>query len=337
LGRGQGKFRGSLFIYQGLVPTRIQVFSPRRGTYCRRSATQQRPAGADPRHDVPIVGKAAPARYRPKSELEYLMSVSASNQAFVPSADNLPQTRVDAQFRAVAKAAMTSGPSFALSASQSGPVFDSTAHSCKPCCNPGPPARPNPTLADPLYGKQSNEVLAQGLLDKYNAFKPWYAPAVTPGHISRMARQPLTGNPERDANIRLARELLKRPELMQALDRNDGTGALDKSLSKEDISKFILSSNPLKLMDDKQLAQNVLNNFNALKGPWWSANRNAIDIETFAKLASRPLVGHEATDNITQLAKEVMARSELKGSMDNVFGCMRDGKITRNDLYRFLR
>jgi len=265
------------------------------------------------------------------------MSVYASNQALASSTDNRPQTRADAHPKAVAKAAVTSGPSFAQSTSQSGPIFDSAAHSCKPCCKPGPPARPNPTLPDPLYGKQSNEVLAQGLLDKYNAFKPWYAATVTPQHISRMARQPLTGNAEHDANIKLARELLKRPELMQALDRNGETGALDKSLSKEDISKFIFSSNPLKLQDDKQLAQNVLNNFNALKGPWWSANRNAIDINTFAKLASRPLVGHEATDNITQLAKEIMARSELKGSMDNTFGFLRDGKITRNDLYRLLR
>lgn len=265
------------------------------------------------------------------------MSVSASNQALASSTDNLPQTRVDAQRTAVAKAAVTSGPSFVQSTSQSGPVFNSTAHSCKPCCNPGPPARPNPTLPDPVFGKQSNEVLAQGLLDKYNAFKPWYAATVTPQHISRMARQPLTGNAEHDANIKLARELLKRPGLMQALDRNNGTGALDNALSKDDISKFILSSNPLKLQDDKQLAQNVLNNFNALKGPWWSANRNAIDINTFAKLASRPLIGHEATDNITQLAKEIMARSEMKGSMDDVFGFLRDGKITRSDLYRLLR
>ncbi|AZF31365.1 hypothetical protein C4J89_1889 [Pseudomonas sp. R4-35-07] len=265
------------------------------------------------------------------------MSVSASNQAFASSTDNLAQTRADAQPSAVAKAAGAAGPSFEQSASQSGPVFDSAAQSRKPGFNPGPPPRPNPTLPDPLYGKQSNEVLAQGLLNNYNAFKPWYAPTVTPEHINNMAGRPLTGFSKVDENIRLARELLKRPGLMQALDRNNGTGAQDKSLSKQDISKFILSSNPLKLQDDRQLAQNVLNNFNALKGPWWSADRNAIDVNTFAKFASRPLYGHGPTDSITQLSREVMARSELKGSMDNVFGFLRDGKITRDDLYRLLR
>ncbi|WP_124385950.1 hypothetical protein [Pseudomonas sp. R5-89-07] len=276
------------------------------------------------------------------------MSVSASNQAFASSTDNLPQTRADAPASPVVKAAGAAGPSFEQSASQSGPVFDSAAQSSKPGFNPGPPLRPNPTLSgppprpnptlpDPYYGKQSNELLAQGLLNKYNVFKPWYAPTVTPEHINNMAGRPLTGYPERDANIRLARELLKRPGLMQALDRNDGTGALDQSLSKEDISKFILSSNPLKLQDDRQLAQNVLNHFSALKGPRWSADRNAIDVNTFAKYASRPLYGHGPTDSITLLSREIMARSELKGSMDNVFGFLRDGKITREDLYRLLR
>ncbi|CRM13470.1 MULTISPECIES: hypothetical protein [Pseudomonas] len=265
------------------------------------------------------------------------MSVSASNQAYTPSTDNFAQPSAGAQASPAAKAAGAAGPSFEPSASQSGPVFDSATQSSKSAFNPGPPPRPNPTLPDPYYGKQSNEVLAQGLLNKYNAFKPWYAPTVTPEHLNNLAGRPLTGNPERDSNIRLAREVLKRPGLTQALDRNSGTGALDQSLSKDDISKFILSSNPLKLQDDKQLAQNVLNNFNALKGPWWSADRNAIDVNTFAKYASRPLYGHGPTDSITQLSREIMNRSELKGSMDNVFGFLRDGKITRDDLYRLLR
>ncbi|WP_300632845.1 hypothetical protein [Pseudomonas sp.] len=276
------------------------------------------------------------------------MSVSASNQAYASPTDSLPQPLAGAQPSPLAKAAGAAGPSFEQSANQSGPVFDSSAQRSKSACCPcppprpnptlpGPPPRPNPTLPDPYYGKQSNEVLAQELLNKYNAFKPWYATTVTPDHINKMASRPLTGHPERDANIRLARELLKRPGLMDALDRNNGTGALDKSLSKEDISKFIVSSNPLKLQDDRQLAQNVLNNFNALKGPWWSADRNAIDVNTFARFASRSLTGHGPTDSIIQLSREIMARSELKGSMDNVFGFLRDGKITRDDLYRLLR
>jgi len=68
-----------------------------------------------------------------------------------------------------------------------------------------------------------------------------------------MAERPLTGNPQMDANIRLAKELLRRPELVRALDRNMSTGASDGRLSRDDIMSVIGSDNPFKLKDDKQL------------------------------------------------------------------------------------
>ncbi|AZE88596.1 hypothetical protein [Pseudomonas orientalis] len=261
------------------------------------------------------------------------MSVSASNQSFTSLLDSPAQPQVEAKLTIAAKVQVTSGPTYGQAASPGGPVYASQAQFSAPDSSIS--SNPMPTATN--YGKQSNEVLAQSLLDKYNTFKPWYARSLTPQHVNNMARRPLTGNPDKDANIKLAKELIDRPGLMQALDRNGGTGALDQSLSKQDIRNFIFSSSPLKLQDDRQLAQNVLNNFNALKGPWWSADRNAIDVNTFAKFAERPLYGHVPTDNLTQLSREIMNRSELKGSMDNVFGFLRDGKITRNDLYRLLR
>ncbi|MBD8150919.1 hypothetical protein IFT37_14520 [Pseudomonas fluorescens] len=264
------------------------------------------------------------------------MSVSASNQAYTPSTDNFAQPSAGAQASPVAKAAGAAGPSFEQSASQSGPVFGSSAQSPTWGLNPGPPPRPNPTLPD--NESQKNDLLARGLLSRYNAFKPWYKPTVTPGDIQRMADRPKIGNPnwEVNKNIELARDLLRRPDLMKALDRDKGTGALDNSLSREDIGKFILSNNPLKIEVDKELAERVMDNFNALKGPWWSADRNAIDVNRLKGLALRPPTGDASTDRITQLADELAKRSQLLGSMDNVNGFWRDGKITRGDLYRYL-
>ncbi|WP_256673640.1 MULTISPECIES: hypothetical protein [unclassified Pseudomonas] len=81
-----------------------------------------------------------------------------------------------------------------------------------------------------------------------------------------MAARPLTGNPHIDSNIRLARELVRRPELMQALDRNGRTGELDNRLSRNDIKSYLRSDNPLKLATDKDIVLDVLRHFNALKG-----------------------------------------------------------------------
>lgn len=275
------------------------------------------------------------------------MSVSASKHSSTPSLESTTQAPGGAQAVTSAKAQVTTGPNFGQPASQSGPQF----HCAPPCTmpghlnpgppprplpvhlNPGPPPRPNPSLPDPVYSKQSNEVLAQQLLDNYGAFKGrWPSRTVTKQSLQNLANKPLTGNPDLDANIKLARELLRRPGLMQALDREGQTGAVDNRLSKNDIKDFISSSNPLKLKDDKQLAQDLLNHFHQLSSPW----SQSIKLSTLQQYASRPLCGHPATDKLIQLSKEIMARSNLAGNMDNANWYQRDGRITLKELRKLL-
>lgn len=264
------------------------------------------------------------------------MSVSAFNQSTAPSLDNasLAEAKpITGQPATVSRAQLTIGVNFTSQASHCGPVFGGPPprplpENLRP--NPGPPPRPSPTLPDPYYSKQSNEQLAQGLLNNYDAFKGrWPSRTVTPQSVQKMADRPLTGNPGTDPNIRLAKELLKRPGLMQALDRNGSTGALDGRLSKDDIRSVVRSDNPLKLKDDKQLVQEMLTHFNTLKGGYFS---NTVKLSALSARASQPLTGNAFNDHLTQLSREVMARSNLQALMDNKYGWLRDGKISRQEL-----
>ena len=269
------------------------------------------------------------------------MSVSAFNQSVAPSTDNAPlaEAKPNTERSGTSSSAqITVGVSFTSQSSQSGPVFGGppprpVPDGVRP--NPGPPPRPDPTLPDPYYSKQSNEQLAQGLLDNYGAFKGrWPSRSVTPQSVQKMANRPLTGNPSLDPNIRLAKELLRRPGLMQALDRNGSTGALDGRLSKDDISSVVRSDNPLKLNYDKQLVREMLTHFNSLKGGYFSST---IKLRELSARASQALTGNPFSDHLTQLSREVMARSDLRSMMDNVDGWRRDGKISQQELYQLLR
>lgn len=284
------------------------------------------------------------------------MSVSAYNQSVALSLDNasLGDAKPAAGRSAAASSVqLTVGVNFTAQSTQAGPTFSGPPprplpeslrpnpgppprplpESLRP--NPGPPPRPNPSLPDPYYSKQSNEQLAQGLLNNYDAFKGrWPSRYVTQQSLQQTANQPLTGNPYKDPNIRLANEVLKRPGLLQSLDRNGSTGAVDGRLTRDDITSFVRSSNPLKLSDDKQIVQDMLNNFNALKGGYFSST---IKLGELNARAMQPLSGNPYNDHLIQLSREVMARSDLKSAMDNVYSWQRDGRISRQELYTLLR
>ena len=198
------------------------------------------------------------------------------------------------------------------------------------CPNPGPPPRPTPERPDPYYSKQSNQQLAQALLTNYGAFKGGqYSRQVTRESLQKMADQlPV------DANVRLAKELLRRPDLIRALDRNMSTGASDGRLSREDILSVIRSDNPFKLKDDKELVKEMLGHFEELKR---KGRGNSITLDKLEDLAKQPLTGNPATDHLIELVKEVMSRSILQGRMDNVDEWQRDGKISRRELLQLLK
>ena len=268
------------------------------------------------------------------------MSVSAYNQSVAPSLDNasLGDAKPGAERSAAASSVqLTVGVNFTAQSNHAGPVFGGPPprplpENLRP--NPGPPPRPNPSLPDPYYSKQSNEQLAQGLLNNYGAFKGrWPSRYITEQSLQKVAKQPLTGNPYKDPNIRLANEVLRRPGLLQSLDRNGSTGALDGRLSRDDITSFVRSDNPLKLSDDKQIVQDMLNNFNALKGGYFSST---IKLRELNARATQPLSGNPYNDHLIQLSREVMARSDLRSAMDNIYSWQRDGRISRQELYTLL-
>ena len=269
------------------------------------------------------------------------MSVSAYNQSVAPNFDKTsPGAEKPSNERSATatRAQVSAGIHFTSHSSHCGPIFGGPPlrplpENVRP--NPGPPPRPTPVLPDPHYSKQSNEQLAQALLNNYDAFRGrWPSRSVTQQSLEKMANRPLTGNPSTDANIRLANELLRRPGLLQSLDRNGSTGGLDGRLSKDDIRSFIQSDNPLKSKDDKQLVREMLNHFNELKGGFFSGTIKLRDLHA---LAMRPLTGNPRSDHLIQLAQEVMARSNLMSAMDNVHSWQRDGKISRQELYALLR
>jgi hypothetical protein len=281
------------------------------------------------------------------------MLASASNQKVAPSPDNTPAADAKPNTErsgTSSSAQVTVGINFTSQTNLCGPVFGPPPRplpigvrpnpgppprplpiGVRP--NPGPPPRPTPTLPNPFPNK-SNEQLAWGLLNNYEAFKGRWSSTVTPQSIAKMANRPLTGNAYTDANIQLANELQRRPDLMQALDRNGSTGALDGRLSRDDIRSFIGSANPLKLSDDKQLVRDMLTHFNALKGGYFS---NSIKLNDISARASRPLTGNPYQDHLIQLSREVMSRSDLQAAMDNRSSWLRDGRITQLELFELLR
>ncbi|MGC6373444.1 type III secretion protein [Pseudomonas sp. K2I15] len=205
-------------------------------------------------------------------------------------------------------------------------------------CRPGigKPPTPDPGNCgpvfgrpDPQYSRRSNDQLAEQLLANFDAFRDRGTQHITQRGLENMASRPLTGNLAVDQNIRLAREILRRPDLMQGLDRSGSTGQLDGRFTRQDINAVVGSDNPLKYQDDKQLAQLMLQNFNALKGGFFSSS---IKINDLKKLAAMPLTGRPQTDSLIQLAREVTQRSNLLNQMDNVGGRPNDGKIHKDAL-----
>jgi hypothetical protein len=175
-----------------------------------------------------------------------------------------------------------------------------------------------------VYSQKSNDDLARQLLNNFDAFKdpktPWF---VTTQGLSDMANKPLTGNPAQDQNIRLARELLRRPEVVHALDRHSSTGALDGLIDRQKIQMTLSSQSPLKYQDDSRLAQEMLEHFEGLKDP---ANPGFISIDKLHGLASWP-TSDPVHGRLAGIAQEVLKRAEVKENMDGGDYWGKDGWI----------
>ena len=213
---------------------------------------------------------------------------------------------------------------------------------CKPDpCDSKPPVRPTPCKPDPCHGKpdpwysnKSNDELAQLLLSNFDAFKdpkqPWY---VTTQGISNIASKPLTGNAAQDQNIRLARELMKRPELVNAMDRHSSTGALDGLIDRQKIQMTIGSQSPFKYQDDKQLAGEMLNHFKALRDP---ENPEYISVDKLRGMAQWP-TDDPVHGRLAWIAQEILKRSQTLSELDGGDHWGKDGWIHKDTLRQMAR
>lgn len=198
------------------------------------------------------------------------------------------------------------------------------------CCHPAP-GKPEPGYGrpDPHYSRRSNDQLGELLKNNFNALKAPGKSYITQQSLENMAGWRLTGDKDRDQNILLARELLRRPEVIQAFDRSGGTGNVDGRITLHDLDTVLNSDNPLKYRSDKQIAEQMLKDFNALKGSFWS---NTINIRDLQRMAASPLTGNSRQDSLIQLAREVTQRSSLLKQMDNFASRDNDGKIAKDAL-----
>ncbi|PRA25972.1 hypothetical protein CQZ99_19425 [Pseudomonas poae] len=168
------------------------------------------------------------------------------------------------------------------------------------------------------------------LLDNFHAFKDPKQPGyVTTQTISAMADRRLTGDPAKDRNILLARELMRRPDLVNAMDRHSTTGALDGLIDRQKIQMTLNSQSPLKYKDDDQLAREMLKHFDALRDPRYP---DYISIDNLRGLAQWP-TDDPVYGRLAWIAQEVLKRSEVKHQMDagdNWWGT--DGWIKKSTL-----
>ncbi|OLY72682.1 hypothetical protein AU074_08160 [Pseudomonas sp. ATCC PTA-122608] len=176
--------------------------------------------------------------------------------------------------------------------------------------------------------------MAEQLLTGFNAFRDRGTQHITQQGLENMASKRLTGNPADDQNILLAREILRRPDLMLGLDRSGSTGQMDDRFTRQDINALVHSDNTLKYQDDKELAQLMLQNFNALKGGFFS---NSIKTNELNRLAAMPLTGRPQTDALIQLAREVTQRSSVLEAMDKAGSGYANGKINKHALRELSR
>ncbi|MFL1501734.1 hypothetical protein ACI77J_19370 [Pseudomonas sp. O64] len=202
--------------------------------------------------------------------------------------------------------------------------------------------RPNPPInahgpypitlgkPDPLYSKKSNDQLATDLLRNARAFTtPGNRSTINKSAIEEMAYQKPGRNPVMNQNIRLASELLKRPDVMDAFFRQPGTGELGDQVEISNLSAFNRDPNPLKYSTDKQVVQELLSHFDNFTEHF---GRRQIGIGDLQYLAGLGLTGIPSLDHYLQLSKTAVNRSDLLEIMDNVASKYGDKRISQEGL-----
>lgn len=195
--------------------------------------------------------------------------------------------------------------------------------------NPYPPAPRNP---DSRYTSQSNQELLGQLRDSFPAFQDPETRGFTSKRIYEIASEPLRGGRNTKHEIRLANELLRRPELLKSLDRSS-TGTLDGMFNLTNLFSVLYDSNPFKFTTDKDLAGETLKHFAELRGGAYGQTLSFLQLKEIEK---RQWSGNPTQDHVTQLAREVLRRREVLSAMDNSLSDSNDGSISRAGLLKLM-
>lgn len=166
------------------------------------------------------------------------------------------------------------------------------------------PPRPDPLPCRPCYGfgNKSNADLSRMLLDRFDDFK---APNgfITKGGLKDMAGKPLTGDYEKDQNIRLARELMRRGDLVDDMDRHHITGGLDGLIDRNNLNITMFKN-----QNDKELARELMRDVDLFKAPQWPFH---LSLEKLHEVANWTVTRHPYFGRQAWLAKELLRRPDM--------------------------
>ncbi|WP_338490420.1 type III secretion effector protein [Pseudomonas trivialis] len=181
---------------------------------------------------------------------------------------------------------------------------------------------------------KNNEQLAQMLFNNFDAFRDPKKPSyVSLDSIRTMSKKAWTSDPVMNQNILLAREMLKRPALMRGLDQDKFTGAQDGLISLQNLAAVSRGDTYFKYKSDKELVGSIFQHFNELKMP----GAQDLQISDLARWAAEPLMGKDHQDDLIQMAREILKRSQLLENL-NAFQLGSNGDtISLSALYHLSR
>ncbi|QDG55286.1 hypothetical protein [Pseudomonas sp. NIBRBAC000502773] len=168
------------------------------------------------------------------------------------------------------------------------------------------PPRPDPIPSWPGhgFGSKSNAELSRMLLDRFDDFKePHHPGIITKDGLKNMAGKPLTGDYAKDQNILLARELMKRGDLVDDMDRHHITGGLDGLIDRNNLNITMFEN-----QNDNALTRELMRDVDLFKDPQRPGH---LSLEKLHEVANWTVTRHPYFGRQAWLAKELLRRPEM--------------------------
>ncbi len=201
--------------------------------------------------------------------------------------------------------------------------------------------RPNPPInahgpypitlgkPDTTYSKKTNDELVSDFLKNSRPYTAGNRSTISRSAIEGWAQQKPGLSPVINRNIGRAIELTKRPEVMDAMFREPGTGAIRNQTSIGNLWAFSQNPNPLKYNTDKQVVQELSSHFEPLAGYF---GKTQIDLNDLKFLAGLQRTGIPSLDHLINVSERTMDSSNLTGYLDRLWSKPGDNKISQEGL-----